>query len=380
MSEGRHAEQFTVDVFEGAGGTSLNMNVNEVLANRGLQLMGREAGDYAALHPNDHVNLSQSTNDVVPSAIKIAAHALAGVLSESLEALEKAFAAKASEFDDALRLGRTCLQDAQPMRLGQAFGAYAAMTRRLAGELSARRAELLALPLGATAIGTGLGAPPGFRERVLAELSAASGIQWNAASDPFDALANSDTFARLSAELRTIALAVAKIGDDLIVLASGPSGGIAEIVLPPLQAGSSIMPGKVNPVMPMTIVQLGFVVAGNDATIAAACARGQLEIISYEPAIAARLFESLRVLSNGLRLFAEKCIAEIGADRERMLRHLLDSSAIATALVPEFGYEKVSALVRRAYDENRPFLAVAEELGVLSRERALELVQANSGR
>lgn len=373
--DGLHREQFIVDLFEGSGGTSLNMNVNEVLANRALILMGASPGEYSRLHPNDHVNRSQSTNDVLPSAIKIACYEMIGELGEALGALRDAFAAKSAEFAEVLRLGRTCLQDAQPMTLGQAFGGYAALTERLATEIMRHRDEMLTLPLGGTAIGTGLGAPPGYRQRVYEHLSELTGIMWRMPADAFDAMQNADGFARLSAEIRTSALSLAKIAADLIVLSSGPAGGVGELRLPALQAGSSIMPGKVNPVQPMMLMQIGFAVAGNDTCVSMASQQGQLEINAFEPAIAYGLFASLRMLASGVRKFTERCIMGIRADAERSMRNLVESSAIATAIVPRLGYDVVADLVRKGAREGKSFLVVAEETGKLPRDEAIALIR-----
>jgi aspartate ammonia-lyase len=372
VRDGAHLSQFVVDLLEGSGGTSLNMNVNEVLANRGLELLGRPRGDYASLHPNDDVNRSQSTNDVVPSAIKMAAYRAAAPLIDALESLARAFAEKAKEFDDDLKLGRTCLQDAQPMRLGQAFEGHATLAKRLASQIAQRRDELAELPLGGTAIGTGFGAPGGFRERVFVHLTTISGLPLRPAGNLFDAMSNADGFARFSAELRTAAIALMKIAEDFILLSSGPNGGMGELELPALQAGSSIMPGKINPVMPMALVQIATAVFGNDACVAFASARGQLEINTYEPVMASRLLDSARLLASGVRAFNERCVSGVKANREHALRLLLESSALATALVAQLGYERVAELVRRAQAEGRSFLEVAEGEKLLSRDSAID--------
>lgn len=376
IAAGQWRENFVVDLFEGSGGTSLNMNVNEVVANRALILMGFRPGDYRHLHPNDDVNRSQSTNDVLPSAIKCACIDQLPALLNALGALESALRDKSHSFSDVARLGRTCLQDAQPMMLGQAFGGYAQLTARLRRQLDERRPELYTLPLGGTAIGTGLGAPAGFRTRVLRHLrSLTGGLHWEAPEDPFDALQNSDSFARLSGELRTAALSLAKVANDFVILASGPSGGIGELALPALQAGSSIMPGKINPVQPMTLTQVAFAVSGNDACVAMACQQGQLEINAYEPLIASRLLISIRIFTNAVRLFTTRCVEGIEADRRRCEENLMSSAAIATALVPRLGYERVSALVRQSQAEGRLFLEVAAEVGQMTPSETRDLVR-----
>lgn len=374
-ADGQHNEQFIVDLLEGSGGTSLNMNANEVLANRALVIMGEKPGTYARLHPNDHVNRSQSTNDVLPTAIKIAAHTMLDGLIGSLTALEEAFRTKAADFNDILRLGRTCLQDAQPMTLGQAFSGYAVLTGRLKAELQARRADLTKLPLGGTAIGTGLGSPAGYRQSVLRHLSEITGVQWEPADNAFDAMQNADVFCRLSAELKTCAMSLGKIGSDFILLGSGPVGGLGELLLPVLQAGSSIMPGKVNPVQPMALCQVSFAVAGHDTSISIAVQQGQLEINHYEPLIAAYLFSSIRMLTNEIRLFASKCVTEVAVDEERTLRNLVNSSAIATAIVPVLGYETVAALVREGVRKHKTFLEILDDAGHMSNAEAVELIR-----
>ncbi|MBI5122092.1 MAG: aspartate ammonia-lyase [Rhodospirillales bacterium] len=372
---GKHLRNFIIDLFEGSGGTSLNMNVNEVLANRALELMGQKPGSYDLVHPNDHVNLGQSTNDVMPTALKLAAYAASGPTLDSLTTLADSLDNKRRQFSDVLRLGRTCLQDAQPMMLGQAFGGYAAAVRRSHDHLSELRKQLLEVPLGGTAIGTGLGARPGYRQCVLKHLSLLVGAEVKAPQDPFDAMQNLDEAARLSAELRTAANILWKIANDLILLSSGPDGGIGEIVLPALQAGSSIMPGKINPVLPMMVCQVAFVIAGNDAAIAQATQQGQLEINHFEPMVGVKLQESLRLLEATANLFALRCIDGIEANVERSLAHLLASSAPATALVPRLGYASVSDLVRRASAAGRPFLELAEAEGHIDRQQALDLLR-----
>lgn len=374
IAEGAHADSLTVDLLEGSGGTSTNMNFNEVIANRAQQVLGGGLGVYDRVHPNDHVNRSQSTNDVYPAAMKMATHALLGPLVEELGRLATCLSAKAEAFHDVLHLGRTCLQDAQPMTLGQVFGGYAALTSRLEAALLTARAQLLVLPLGGTAIGTGFGAPAGYRTSVYRHLVALTGIAYSAPDDAFDAMQNMDTFSRVSAELRTCATSVAKIASDLILLSSGPAGGIGEIVLPAVQAGSSIMPGKINPVLPMSMVQLSFAVVGNDMCVAQAVQAGQLEINHFEPVVADRVFESIQLLTNGIRLFRDKCIAGLQANPRTNERNLMNSMAVATALVPRLGYQQISALVRRSVAEERPLIDLLAASGVLSRSEAAELI------
>jgi len=372
---GLHRDQFIVDLLEGSGGTSINMNMNEVLANRALQLLGGKPGDYARVHPNDHVNTGQSTNDVVPAAIKLAIHDKCEAVLAALRRLADALAERADAFDDVLRVGRTCLQAGQPMRLGQAFGGYAAAVRRQVHKVEAVREDMLILPLGGTAIGTGLGSAPGYRKAVYAHLRAIVGAPVRPGEDMFDAMQNADAFARVSSEIRICAEVIAKIASDLILLASGPNSGLDEVRLPAVQPGSSIMPGKVNPVLPMMMQQAAFAIIGNDTAISLAALHGQLEINHFEPIVASRLFESLDLLSRSTRIFAEKCIAGLEADREQSLDNLMRSSALATAFVPKLGYGEVSKLVRASLAERRPFIDLAVERGIVTRDEVLRLVR-----
>lgn len=373
---GEHADSLTVDLLEGSGGTSTNMNFNEVIANRAQQILGGDLGVYDKVHPNDHVNRSQSTNDVYPAAMKMATHALLGPLIAEVDRLADCLSRKASEFEDVLHLGRTCLQDAQPMTLGQVFGGYASLVARLAKALRAVRGDLLELPLGGTAIGTGFGAPDGYRTTAYRHLVALTGIAYRAPEDAFDAMQNMDTFSRVSAELRTCATAVAKVASDLILLSSGPAGGIGEIVLPAVQAGSSIMPGKINPVLPMSMVQLSFAVVGNDVCVAQAVQAGQLEINHFEPVVADRVFESIQLLTNGIRLFRDRCVAGTTAHRDANERNLMKSMAVATALVPRLGYHRISALVRQSVAERRPLIDLLDESNVMTQAEARTLIES----
>lgn len=375
LADGLHDGFLVVDFLEGSGGTSSNMNVNEVIANRAQQLIGGSLGVYDRVHPNDHVNRSQSTNDVYPAAMKIATHALLRPLIGEVRALAASFQGKAEEFRNVLHLGRTCLQDGQPMTLGQLFEGYAALTTRLGAELETARGSLTALPLGGTAIGTGFGAPKGYKARVYAHLAEITGVGFRPAGNPFDAMQNLDTFTRVSAELRTCATSLAKIASDLILLTSGPNGGVAELELPAVQAGSSIMPGKINPVLPMSMVQIGFAVVGNDVCVGQANQAGQLEINHFEPVVADRLYDSIHLLRNGIRLFRERCVDGIRANVPVNEQHLLNSTAIATALIPRLGYANVSKMVREAAAQRRHLIDVLEERGLLSRAEAIQLTR-----
>ncbi|CAG9217014.1 Aspartate ammonia-lyase [Paraburkholderia sabiae] len=376
--EGQFDSSLVVDLMEGSGGTSTNMNFNEVIANRAQQILGHAAGNYEVVHPNDHVNRSQSTNDAYPAALKIATHAMLGALIGEIGQLAALFSSKATEFADVLHLGRTCLQDAQPMRLGQLFGGYASLTERLAEELVAVRDKLRTLPLGGTAIGTGFGAPGGYRAAVYSHLQSVTGVGYQAPENPFDAMQNMDVFSRVSAELRTCAVSLAKIASDLTVLSSGPVGGLGELTLPEAQAGSSIMPGKVNPVLPMAMIQLSFAVVGNDVAVAQAVQYGELEINHFEPVVASRVFDSIALLTNGIQRFGDKCVKGIKADIARNEKHLMESMAVATALVPKIGYARVSKLARQSVAEGRPLITILDESGLLSREETVEAIRKAS--
>ncbi|MFM0511883.1 aspartate ammonia-lyase [Paraburkholderia sp. RL17-373-BIF-A] len=376
--EGHFDASFVVDLMEGSGGTSTNMNFNEVIANRAQQLLGHAAGNYEVIHPNDHVNLSQSTNDVYPAALEIATYAMLDPLIEELTQLAALFDSKTTEFADILHLGRTCLQDAQPMRLGQLFGGYASLTQRLAEELIAVRHKLRTLPLGGTAIGTGFGAPAGYRAAVYAHLRDITGVDYHAPTNPFDAMQNMDVFSRVSAELRTCAVSLAKIASDLTVLSSGPVGGLGELKLPEAQAGSSIMPGKVNPVLPMAMIQLSFAVVGNDVAVAQAVQYGELEINHFEPVVASRVFDSIALLTNGIQRFSQKCVKDIKADIARNEQHLMESMAVATALVPKIGYARVSKLARQSVVEGRSLVSILDESGLLSKEDTFAAIRKAS--
>lgn len=375
---GQFDDSLIVDLLEGSGGTSTNMNFNEVIANRAQQHLGHAPGSYDVIHPNDHVNRSQSTNDVYPAALKVATHAMLERLIAELGKLTAQFDSKATEFVDVLHLGRTCLQDAQPMRLGQLFGGYACLTQRLVEELEAVRDKLRTLPLGGTAIGTGFGAPSGYRSAVYRHLSSITGVEYMAPSNPFDAMQNMDVFSRVSGELRTCAASLAKIASDLTVLSSGPVGGLGELRLPEAQAGSSIMPGKVNPVLPMAMIQLSFAVIGNDVAVAQAVQYGELEINHFEPVVASRVFDSITLLTNGVHRFTQKCVSGITADVARNEQHLMDSMAVATALVPRLGYAQVSKLARQSVAESRPLVKILEESGVLTRGETLAAIDKAS--
>jgi len=348
VREGRLHEEFVVDVIQGGAGTSSNMNANEVICNRALELLGHKKGEYQHLHPLDHVNLSQSTNDVYPTAIKVAlAFGIKRLLVE-MASLRKSFAAKAKEFEHVLKVGRTQLQDAVPMTLGQEFSTYAVML----GEDELRLAEAAALVreinLGATAIGTGINAHPDYQALATRRLAEVSNLELVTSPNLVEATQDAGSFVQLSGVLKRIAVKLSKTCNDLRLLSSGPRAGIGEIALPAVQAGSSIMPGKVNPVIPEVVNQVAFEVIGNDITVTMAAEAGQLQLNAFEPIIAHSLFKSIQHLTSACATLNERCIKGIRANVERA-RHLLDdSTALVTALTPILGYARSAEIAHDA--------------------------------
>jgi aspartate ammonia-lyase len=343
---GRWHEQFVVDAIQGGAGTSTNMNANEVIANRALELLGHGRGDYAVLHPNEHVNRCQSTNDVYPTAIKLAAWSGVQRLLEALAELRSAFEAKATEFSGILKLGRTQLQDAVPMTLGQEFGTYAATLAKDEAPLREAQRQLLEINLGATAIGTGINAHPDYAAAVCERLRALTGLALVTAPNLIEATQDCGAFVQLSAALKRLAVKLSKICNDLRLLASGPRAGFGDIELPARQAGSSIMPGKVNPVIPEVVNQIAFEVIGNDLTVTLAAEAGQLQLNAFEPIIAQRLHQSLTHLRHGLQVLARHCVVGIAPRRERLREQVQRSIGLVTALNPYLGYAQASALAR----------------------------------
>ena len=370
--DGQLRDQFIVDPIQGGAGTSANMNANEVIANRACEILGGKKGD-GTVHPNDHVNMAQSTNDVFPSAGKLTALRLTEALLSALDRLIDAFQRKAGEFEHVLKLGRTQLQDAVPMYLGQEFEAHANALRRCANRIVRGRNELFALNLGATAIGTSINASQGYLNCVVDILADLIGQPVKAADDLIDATQNADSFAAISSSVKNCALVMSKIANDMRLLSSGPCGGIEELQLPARQPGSSIMPGKINPVIPEVVTQAAFLVAGNDVAISMAVEAGQLELNAFEPVMFHCLFESLEVLTHAADTFRERCVEGIAADVAHCREMLMNSTVIATALCPEFGYERATEIVKRAQAEHRTVVDVAEEALAIPRE-ALERI------
>jgi aspartate ammonia-lyase len=338
VAGGRWLEQFPVCVVQGGGGTVANMNANEVLANRAAELLGGARGTYDLVHPNDHVNRSQSTNDVYPTALALATVTAGRRCLEGVRHLEATLRAKADEAGELERLGRTCLQDAVPLRVRDGQLAQANALARTAADLAASLDRLLAVPLGATAVGTGVGAPPGFRERAIGHLAEETGLEVVPAPDLFDALAHPDAYVRVAADLVRVALVAAKLAADLRLLSSGPVGGIGEVRLPAVQVGSSIMPGKVNPVLPELVLQVSFEARGTLSIVEAAVAAGELELNVMEPVIARHLLASLADVGEAARLFADRCVAGLSWVGTAVAAHLAGSLADGVELAAREGY------------------------------------------
>jgi len=366
VRRGRFNDHFAVDVIQGGAGTSTNMNANEVIANRALELLGRGKGDYGFCHPNDHVNLSQSTNDVYPTAIKIAAIWKVKKLIETMKGLKEAFAEKGAEFKDILKLGRTQLQDAVPMTLGQEFSAYAVTIGEDIERIGEAMMLLHEINLGATAIGTGVNTIYGYAELVRGKLCELTGLPLVTSPNLIEATCDAGVFVQVSGVLKRIAVKTSKICNDLRLLSSGPRGGIHEIVLPAVQPGSTIMPGKINPVIPEMVNQVCFQVIGNDVTITMAAEAGQLELNAFEPIIGLNLFESLQILDRALHILSEKCVKGIAADSETCRRHLENSIGIATALAPIIGYDMAAKVAVEALERGLSVKEVCLEKGLLT--------------
>jgi aspartate ammonia-lyase len=348
VRDGEFHQEFVVDVIQGGAGTSTNMNANEVIANIALESLGHTRGAYHVLHPNEHVNLSQSTNDVYPTALRLAAYAGVSSLIDAMELLKKSFERKAEEFQDVLKMGRTQLQDAVPMTLGQEFSTYAVMLGEDQERLREAAKLMCEVNLGATAIGTGINAHPDYARLVCAALAEVSGVPVVTSPNLIEATQDVGSFVQLSGVLKRVAVKLSKICNDLRLLSSGPRAGLGEINLPPMQAGSSIMPGKVNPVIPEVVNQIAFEVIGNDVTISFAAEAGQLQLNAFEPIIAYSLFKSVGHLSNGCVVLAERCIDGITANRERLRSIVENSIGIVTALNPYIGYTAATEVAQEA--------------------------------
>jgi aspartate ammonia-lyase len=364
---GHHHEEFIVDVIQGGAGTSTNMNANEVIANLALEAMGHEKGRYDLLHPNDHVNASQSTNDVYPTAVRLALWTGIDELLRSMAVLRAGFEAKAAEFASVLKIGRTQLQDAVPMTLGQEFSSYAVMLEEDEQRLREARALIQEINLGATAIGTGINAPLRYADLACRLLAQESGIPVVKAKNLVEATQDTGAFVQLSGVLKRVATKLSKTCNDLRLLSSGPQAGFGDIKLPARQAGSSIMPGKVNPVIPEVVNQVAFEVIGNDMTVTMASEAGQLQLNAFEPIMGWSLFKSISHLSRACLTLQANCVAGIEPNRELLARRVRESVTLVTALNPVIGYEKAALIAKTAIATGAPIDEVAQSLGILTR-------------
>lgn len=377
--DGKLDEHFPIDIFQTGSGTSTNMNANEVIANRACEILGTTRGDKSAVHPNDHVNLGQSSNDVIPSCVHIsAALAVHEQLLPALKYLQQALEKKSHEFSDIVKTGRTHLMDAMPVTLGQEFSGYAAQIALARERIEAVLPRLYELALGGTAVGTGINTHAEFGKRITQALAQETKIPFRETRNHFAAQASMETAVELSSALKALAVALYKIANDLRWMNSGPQTGLAEIRLPALQPGSSIMPGKVNPVIPEAVMMVAMQVIGNDLVVTQAAASGNFELNVALPAIAHNLLQSITTLSNMCKVFVDRCIAGIAADRARMERLAGQNAILATALAPHIGYDKAAEIIKKALSENKTIREVALELKLLSPEKLDEILNVRT--
>ncbi len=377
VAEGKLDGHFPLDVFQTGSATSTNMNVNEVLSNRAIEILGGVIGSKKPVHPNDHVNAGQSSNDVIPTAIHVSAYvAIQDQLEPALRRLADSLGRKAEEFDPVVKIGRTHLQDAVPIRLGQEFSGYAQQVRYALDRLAAVKPRLAELPLGGTAVGTGLNAPPEFAPRVIARLAERTGCPFVPAPNRFEAMASKDAAVETSGALKTIATSLTKIANDIRWLASGPRCGIGEISIPSLQPGSSIMPGKVNPVIPESVLMVAAQVVGNDATITLAGMSGHFDLNVMMPLIAYNLLQSIEILASSSALLAEKCVEGIVANRERCEELVERSLAMVTSLVPRIGYDAAAEIAKESMRTGRTVRELCRERKVLPEAELNEALDA----
>lgn len=373
--DGNLRDQFIVDAIQGGAGTSANMNANEVIANRAIEILGGTKGDYSIVHPNDHVNMSQSTNDVIPTAGKITVLKLLPQTIKELEKLEKAMEEKEAEFDDILKMGRTQLQDAVPMRLGQSFGAFAHVLKRDIKRLKNVMEEMKVLNIGATAIGTAINVDPYYLANISYELSKVAGISLKQADDLIDATQNLDGFVSVSGVLKTCAVDISKISNDLRLMSSGPRTGLSEINLPARQNGSSIMPGKINPVIPEVVSQVAYLIIGHDYTITMAAEAGQLELNAFEPVLFHHLFESIDTLKEAAATLTKHCITGITANKGQCEEYIEKSVGISTALCPYIGYAKSAEIAKKSLKTGISVKELVLEEGLLKEEELKEILK-----
>ena len=373
--DGNLRDQFIVDAIQGGAGTSANMNANEVIANRAIEIFGGTKGDYSIVHPNDHVNMSQSTNDVIPTAGKITVLKLLPQTIKELEKLEKAMEEKEAEFGDILKMGRTQLQDAVPMRLGQSFGAFVHVLKRDIKRLKNVMDEMKVLNIGATAIGTAINVDPYYLANISYELSKVAGISLKQAEDLIDATQNLDGFVSVSRVLKTCAVDISKISNDLRLMSSGPRTGLSEINLPARQNGSSIMPGKINPVIPEVVSQVAYLIIGHDYTITMAAEAGQLELNAFEPVLFHHLFESIDTLKEAAATLTKHCITGITANKGQCEEYIEKSVGISTALCPYIGYAKSAEIAKKSLKTGISVKELVLEEGLLKEEELKEILK-----
>ena len=369
VRNGRHHEHFLVDVIQGGAGTSTNMNANEVIANRALELLGERRGNYDRLHPKSHVNLSQSTNDVYPTSVRLALHGQIEALREAMRRLAESFKAKGREFAPHLKMGRTQMQDAVPMTLGQEFSAFGHTILEDVDRLGEALSLIREISMGATAIGTGITAPAGYTEAVRKHLSEVTGLELVTAPDLVEATSDTGAFVQLSGVLKRCAVKLSKICNDLRLLSSGPRTGLGEINLPAMQPGSSIMPGKVNPVIPEVVNQVCFEIIGGDVTVTMAAEAGQLQLNAFEPVIAYRLLRGIDSLTNACIVLRTRCVDGITANPDRMRRFVEESIGIVTALVPALGYDVATEIAKDALESGRGVYDIVQSRGLMTREK-----------
>ena len=370
---GSFLDQFVVDVFQAGAGTSFNMNVNEVLANRALEILGKEKGDYKTLSPNDDVNMAQSTNDTFPTALHVATLLALAPLLSGLEELSKAFAKSSKKHAEAIKSGRTHLQDALPVTIGQEFRAYAAALKNTLDQIRARSRRLEEVALGATAVGTGANTHTNFKRIAVSELSNIAGLALKPARNPFEALESRNAVAAVSGALKELALELIRIANDLRLLSSGPTTGLAEIELPAVQPGSSIMPGKTNPVMAECLDMIAFQVVGNDLTVSLAVQAGQMDLNVMTPLMMYNLLQSIQLLTNFIPLFTKKCVEGITVDKKRCASYVGKNPSLAVFLSPYIGYLEASKIAKEALEQNRSIEEIAIERGIITPKQAKEI-------
>ena len=366
--EGRFHDQFICDTVQGSAGTTINMNANEVIANRAIEILGGTKGNYSIVHPNDHVNRAQSTNDVIPTAGKMTAIKLLKKAQAQLVRLEKALAVKEKEFWNVVKMGRTEMQDAVPIRLGQEFGAYRCAVQRDIKRFDLAMKELSHVNMGGTAIGTGLNAHPDYIKNIVPRLSMVSGLELTQCENLIDGTQNLDGFAFVSSILKTCVVSLAKMSHDLMLMSSGPRTGFGEIKLPSKQNGSSIMPGKVNPVVPEVMAQISYLIIGNDTTIMMAAEAGQLELNAYEPVLFYKLFESINAITGGVETLVDNCIVGIEACEDRCRDLVENSVGIITVICPQVGYQVAADIAKEAIRTGKPVRELLKAAKIMSDE------------